>query len=65
MLLDRLHLERAERAKWLAIAHAPAPADAMAVVFTAGVEECVERVMARVGHATIPTGTGETIVRSW
>lgn len=65
VVLDRLHLEKSERAKWLAIAHAPSPSNAMAVVFDVDVEECVERVASRVGHPTIPAGSGETVVRSW
>ena len=42
--------------------HGIAPRDAAVVFFDADAELCTRRVAARVGHPTIPTGTGRKAV---
>ena len=61
VVIDRCNPTPEERARWLELSFL-APRDAAVVFFDADAELCTRRVAARVGHPTIPTGTGRKAV---
>eukprot|EP01047_Picozoa_sp_COSAG01_P022219 COSAG01_NODE_1313_length_10770_cov_14.047887_5_plen_360_part_00 len=70
VIVDKCNVEPRERVRWLSLAHGPAAEQAMLVVFGAGAEECIERVLRRgAAHPTIDAASHPTraaaIVRSF
>ena len=63
VILDRVNAEASDRRYWLELAGRPK--SAIAVFFDYTAAACIERVIKRINHPTIPYGHGKTAVDSF
>ena len=61
--VDRCHVDRESRRRVLDLAFSPV--DACLVFMDVPKAECIQRAKARIGHPTIPQGSGATIIESF